>query len=653
VYGIEVTVTFVNGNDQQGPQDFMYVDNTYCGLSKHLILDPISENYGEQGKWEKYRPIVIAFRTSTKLLPSIQKARILRGSRRIDIEVPPAGELHISIAPIFDKSLLSKTASQLASSAQLNLDSKTALASAAGDALPIPSIARETLKVIHAIEQPRRAPVLIGESPNVSAVGPTTAEISIGDRKLDSEFGRIFGRIEIDSASTKEVRLEAAWADINDEPAQERYSLEPGTAASTPRSVIFRAFEPVPPSAEQFKNFFFKSNNIAANSLVKYRVGNSEFGFIDQFMLQCAEDRVFLGRATADCPQGGQADVTNQLNLKDQRRKLLKTQAVAVGRFKEHFANVSSKTELRSKQVTVDVPSTLRMSAPRLSHVVPLRKPLRTGDNSEGSTRTAFGIRIYVHKPAFQSGVGERLAIGCFTGGDSPAGSDAELKYVTQWGEDPIERAELQATLRMPRAADFVAPDNKEPITLAEDLYPQSAVGGAAPVIYRDNLAFEPEKAAGQRRFVSVASYALRYDERQRLWYADVYIEGGFFGWCGMALYRHQPHALPNRELSQTWAWAYAAFLYGEPVAWVEQQGNLHLTIGPIYDENVQFELDSLPYNDGISNELSDSHSPQQIKGYRVGRATYFEAVVSKEMFDWTLIKRRFGYAVASRHLRQ
>lgn len=653
VYGIKITVTLVNGNDEQGPQDFIYEDNTYCGLSKHLILDPMSEYYGQQGDWEKFRPIVIRFRTSAKLLPSIQKARASRGSRRIEIEVPPAGELHVSIAPIFDASLLSKTASHLASSGQLR---DIGLAGAAEDALPIPSIARETLKVIHAIAQPRRTPVLIGESPHVSAVQPADGEISIADRKLDSEFGSIFGRIEIDAASTKEVRLEAAWMDVNDNPAQERYTLESGTAATTPRSVIFRAVEPVKPSAEQFKKFFLKldSSAAAAHSLIEYRVGSSRFGFIEQFMLQCAEDKVFLGRPPAGCPQDGLADVTNRLNLKDQRRKLLKTQAVAVGRFAEHFAKAQPENELRSKQVIVDVPSTVKMSAPKISHVVPLRKALRTGDNSEGSSQAAFGIRIYVHKPAFQSGVGERLAIGCFTGGDSPVGPEAELKYVTQWGEDPIERAGLQATMRMPRATDFVAPDNEEEVGFVEELYPPSAVGGAAPVIYRDNVAFEPEKAAGKRRFVSVASYALRCDERQRLWYADVYVKTGFFGWCGMAIYRHQPHALPNRQLSQTWDWAYAAILYGEPVAWVERQGNLHLTIGPIYDDNVQFELDSLPYNDGISNALSQTQRiPQQLESYRVGRATYFEAVVSKEIFDWTLIKRRFGYAVASRHLGQ
>jgi hypothetical protein len=651
VYGINVTVTLVNGNDEAGPQDFIYLDNVYCGLSKHFILDPVSEAYGQQGAWEKYRPIVIRFKTTEKLLPSIQKAGNLRGARRLEVEVPQAGELHVTIAPVFNSDLLAKTASRLASSGQLQ---DIGLAGAAEDTLPVPAIARETFKVIHAIEQPRRSPALIGESAHISAVQPTTGEVSIADRNPDSEFGSIFGRIEIDAASTKEVRLEATWMDVNDNPAQERYTLESGTAASTPRSVIFRAFEPVEPSAAQFKSLFLNLGRLAANSLTRYQIGSSGFGFIDQFVLQCSEDKVFLGRPPAGCPQNAFADVSNRLNLRDQRRKLLKAQAVAVGRFAHHFAQPQTENELRSGQVIVDVPNTLKMSAPRISHVVPLRRALSTGDQGEGSSQATFGFRIYVHKPAFQSGVGERLAIGCFTGGDSPVGVEAELKYVTQWGEDPIERAGLQATMRIPLASDFVAPDNEEESGFDEALYPPNAVGGAAPVIYRDNVAFEPEKAPGKRRFVSLASYALRYDERQHLWYADVYVKTGFFGWCGMAIYRHQPHALPNRELSQTWAWAYAAILYGEPVAWAERQGNLHITIGPIYDANVTFELDSLPYHDGISNEVSQSqHLSQQFASYRVGRATYFEKVIPKKTFDWSLIKRRFGYAVASRHLGQ
>jgi hypothetical protein len=173
-------------------------------------------------------------------------------------------------------------------------------------------------------------------------------------------------------------------------------------------------------------------------------------------------------------------------------------------------------------------------------------------------------------------------------------------------------------------------------------------------VIYRDGLDLAARDSKNPKRSLSVASYALQYDDRQRLWYTDVRIRGEFFGWCGMALYRHQPGALLGRELSETSAWVYAAILYGEPVAWVERDGNLHLTIGPVHDPYVTFELDSLAYEDGVSRNLIGLQRDNQIlKSYVVDKAKYFEAVIPSKNFGWGLLKKRFGFAIASSGLRQ
>ena len=651
VYGVIVRAKVVNGDERGDFEDLDYMDGTYCKIVRHITLEPVTEMYGREGDWQRFKPIVLSFHTSMKPGARVRKEGWLGHSRHIEVEVPPAAELHLSLVPLFNRNLMSKTASYLASSADLQ---EAGLEISAANSFPIPAVAEQLIKVIHAVKEPRQKPTLFCDNPRMGGGAASGHDTCVAGRKLDSEFGSLFGRVELDAASTKEVRLEAAWMDVNDDPNQGRYVLEPGTTTTTPRSVVFREFTPVHPSAANFHKFFLSaSGGQPSEALLEYKVATSSHGFADQFMLQCVEDKVFLGQPPEDQP----VDVTgtsNRLNFKDQRRKYAKIEAVVVSRFAERFKDKTANSELRSNSVMVDVPSTIRMTAPKVSHIVPLRREFRTGNSGSGTKAATFGVRIYLRKGCFQSSVGERLAIGCAAGGEAGA-TDAEiLKYVTQWGEDPVERAALRSTTRMPRASDFVAPDSEvNASSFDENLYPPNAVGGRMAVIYRDNVALARSVPGSEQRWVSVASYALRYDDRQSLWYADIQIEGDFFGWCGMALYRHQPHALPERELSDTSAWVYAAVLYGEPVAWVEKQDTLYVTIGPVYDASVSFDLDSLEYREGVSPDLSEpGRILHPLKSYRVGKGLYFEAVVPKKHFDWSLFKKRFGYPVASARLR-
>jgi hypothetical protein len=126
---------------------------------------------------------------------------------------------------------------------------------------------------------------------------------------------------------------------------------------------------------------------------------------MDQFTLQCAEDKVFLGRKETPRPPGSSGPVqsANRINLKDQRRKILDVRAVAASRFAAQFNTTPGASERRSQPIVVDVPSTVRMTPPDISHVVPLRRNIIEGGRSAGKSITTFGMRIYVRRPWFQS----------------------------------------------------------------------------------------------------------------------------------------------------------------------------------------------------------------------------------------------------------
>jgi hypothetical protein len=651
VYGVVIRAKVVNGNERDDPEELMYVDGSYCRLTKHVVLTPVTEYYGEAGKWETFRPISIIFRTTSGgESPSIKRRGLWRGCRCVEVSVSPATEIHLSLVPLFDAGLIRKCASAVASSFQLLRASENRTLR---QQPIVPAIAEQVVKVIHAIERPRRAPLLVCDDPRIRPAAATASDdIPVARRELDSEYAEVVGRIELDAASTKEVRLESTWSDVGDDPRQARYTLQTSKSSSTPRGVVFREFEPLPATAEAFHSLFLQKTSRAQFSAFRLQP-TSRFGFLDQFLLQCAEDKVFLGQGVGT----GAAPVSpairgDRLNVKDQRRKLLSVQAIAVSRFGDKFTASGAALERSSEQVLLDAPGSVLMTTPNVSHVVPLRRTLTRGDNHAGGLIATFALRVYLHRPWFQSGLGERLAVGCSTGGDPPPAAVAEIpKHITQWGEDPIERAGLETTKRLPKASDFVAVD--EHARLSEELYFGAADGASVPVLYRDSVLIPTEAKGTEKRFVSLASYGVSFDDQQRLWYADMYVQGDFFGWCGLALYRHQPHAHPERELSATAGWVYAAVLYGEPVAWVERAGRLFLTIGPVYDKNVAFEFDSLEFRDGVSRETNtNQRSLRPLKSYSVGEGIYFEGILPKKDFRWSLLKKRFQYPVASTSIR-
>ena len=257
-------------------------------------------------------------------------------------------------------------------------------------------------------------------------------------------------------------------------------------------------------------------------------------------------------------------------------------------------------------------------------------------------------MRIYVRRPWFLSGPCERLAIGCLAG-EFRDGPIATLnKYITQWGEDPVERPKLEVSRRAPRASDFRLPDTGHQVLLDHSVYPEHSLEGVAPIIYRDSVVRLANGKDPTIDVLSAASFGLRWDQAARLWYCDVEVAEGFFGWCGLAVYRHQPNALEGMQLSATPAWVYGAILHGDQLAWTERSGKLHVTVGPVFDRYTTYELDSAEFRSGISTNLVQHTSPRvSLKKYNVNGKTYFEGIAPAGS-GWSLVKRRFDIDIAS-----
>jgi hypothetical protein len=640
---VAVRTKLLNGASRPGEEQFLYEDGVYCQAAKHLQLDPVELAFGRPGEWERFRPVVISFRTTDDLTPSMH-----HDSRSIEIRVPRAGHVEVSVVPLVSPSQLVRTASYAASNSQLARNpTLEATAQHLQGWLPIPAMAEQVIRVAHATKLPLQTPRLIGVPLTVSA---PTAYLAV--RPVGQEVAELRGRIEIDAASTGHVHLEATWQDIEDNVTQKRYILMPGATKSVPRNVVFRRYTPQRADSAAYMSFLQLLVGETAAFQPRVHIGTGTYLFTEQFELQCAENKVFLGPPEGEESSTDAKAKLDVLNFKDARRKLATVRAFAQSRFVQQLpAGGADNHELGSAPILVDIPASMRMTSPKVSHILPMVRATVEKDRSGQITRTAYAMRVYVLPRWFESGPGERLAGGCMIG-EHPNIAVASLdKRITQWGEDPIERPHLQSTERAPRAADFTAPEGGTPPSLDPVLYPDVGTDSRHDVIYRDNVPL-PHSDDGTVQRVSVASFALREEPELRLWYCDIQVSGDFSGWCGLALYRHQPHAHEGFGLSETADWAYAAVLKGDTITMIEGDGKLHVTVGPLYDPNIRYEFQSLEFLDGVSENLAATpDDTRELQRYRVNGAYYFEGVVPSRERRSNLIKKRFGYMIGGAEL--
>jgi hypothetical protein len=632
---IIIQAKLLNGDPDSVSRAFDYHSGSYCELAEHMYLPHVKASYGNQS-WETFAPIEVVLETTSDRKPRITSKQHLSNRYRVEIAVPKGADMEVSILPSITSQQLFATAYYAASANQLK-----ARMSAGSDAswtkgLPVPAIAEQKFRVVHCVKKPSAIPLFVSVTTDL---GVTDEPIVIGTRKLFDETVQIPGHVQIDAATTGQLRLQATWVDIDDSPVHKNYVLTPGRSDSTPRSIVFDRYSP--PTGQAIADVI----NGSSWSLPK--VG--PYDLWDMFDLQCAENKVFLGNSAlpASSPSSGASCV---IHCADTRRKALSIFSVASSRYKAHFRTEDpSHFEVTSTATRIDAPASMRLPPPDISHVVPLIRDRALAEVGGSYRRHLYAMRVFVRRPWFISGLGERLAIGCSTGEDDNVPRPSLNKLVSHWGEDPIDRPRLDLTIRSPRASDFRSTTTDQLIAIDENLYSRRGPEGASDVIYRDNLPLCSASSNGGVGRISVASFLLRWNRSMQMWFCDILVPEDFVGWCGLALYRHQPLAHEGTQLSVSAAFAYGAVLHGETVSWIEKDGKLHVTVGPVFDRYTSFALSSIEYRDGVSERLQVNATRRTLlQAYKVKNDTYFEGVVVKSGFKWSLVKLRFDQDVAS-----
>ncbi|SDF42931.1 hypothetical protein SAMN05216553_101598 [Lentzea fradiae] len=174
-----------------------------------------------------------------------------------------------------------------------------------------------------------------------------------------------------------------------------------------------------------------------------------------------------------------------------------------------------------------NIPSTARPAAPKIRQIVPI---FRWENPAPGrSVRHGGGLRVYLERPWFSSGAGEKLAVLMWP--DVVTDVPEHMQgVVTMWGND--------GTMHSSGLPDDVTPSS----------FPQAAVYGSGSGMT------VPEFPDTGLRF---AAYDVAYDEVRGLWYCDIRITRsgddplpGYFPFVRLALARYQPNSLYGCYLS-------------------------------------------------------------------------------------------------------
>ena len=184
-------------------------------------------------------------------------------------------------------------------------------------------------------------------------------------------------------------------------------------------------------------------------------------------------------------------------------------------------------TRKAASPVVLDIANAARPDAPKVLYAIPTfgwSGSVNRDATRFESRRAGMGLRVYLDRPWFSSGDGERLGVVIWSGSGAP--SDAQKAFVSDWALDPLYLS--AATAAGPTVEAFTLADatRTSGLSLAE----LPGVGS-----------------------LHVAGHAVAYDNERRLWYADLVVDAGksYFPFVRLALARYQPVSVADAHLSR------------------------------------------------------------------------------------------------------
>jgi hypothetical protein len=270
-----------------------------------------------------------------------------------------------------------------------------------------------------------------------------------------------------------------------------------------------------------------------------------------------------------------QLPVNQRHEFGDTKRHIVTYRAFATSSFTEYFNADDFPDEDRpftresSEDIVVDYPSSARPQAPKVLYVVPTHEWAQGGGGlSLSSEGKGGGLRVYLDRPFFGSGVGQ--LVGVVLAPNPNTIGDALSSYVTRWGFDPIRSSG-------PLPAPAPGPQH-------------------FPIATETGTGVLDENGAS----VDIAGHEVGFDTDRKLWYCDIQMDAGDADWpfVRLALASFQPNSLPGLHISRV---ILAEFIQLTP----DRSASIGLAGGPGSREMQLSFVAPLPSSDAPSTEVT------------------------------------------------
>ncbi|MEV5054343.1 hypothetical protein [Arthrobacter sp. LAR12-1-1.1] len=332
------------------------------------------------------------------------------------------------------------------------------------------------LNLVHAVQQPLQQPQV-----HEFDVGRSGSELSAD----------LFGLLSVDAASTEQIDLVGAWQEPVDDPA------EAAPVVLSKEGVVFRL-----PLA------------LAATGAPYTGPGSTFWSLEDGRQLSFAT--MAREQHTPELPPHAFGDT---------KHRHIAYRAVATTPFREYFPTEwANKNHLSraSTPVEIDVPSSAAPHPPNVLYVVPTQQWEEQPMPDVGPRRRhrhGGGLRIYLARPWYSSGDGEKL--GIVYGPDAISSLSPEYPFITIVGQDPVRGGQGLAS--------------------AQDSTFVNAEGTAAGITVPG--------APGPLR---IAYFTPEFDPETKSWFCDVELatESAYMPLLRLALVRYQPQSVPGMHAS-------------------------------------------------------------------------------------------------------
>ena len=221
----------------------------------------------------------------------------------------------------------------------------------------------------------------------------------------------------------------------------------------------------------------------------------------------------------------------------DTRHRFVNYTVIASTRYKEYFFNLIKekgdgfKITRESNIITnTNILSSARPLAPQVAYVIPIFEWAREPKGDTLYTVRASGLRVYLKRPWFTSGQGEKLGIVVLPlGYNSPykqSDTSALNPFVTTWGSDPTKLSAPMPTNTFPDKTVFVGVKK-----------------GDAGNLYSEDLLSLDEN---DKIKATIVAFDVQFDKNKNLHYADFMINYGlsYFPFIRLALTAYQQHSI-------------------------------------------------------------------------------------------------------------